>query len=133
MLILIFYRDMESATGILTVMKQAGLEPSSDTYTTLLVGHTKAGDMDKIKQILAECDKNDIYLLDKDHMDIVFALATNGHANEVDAILARTRRSAGFNQDAVSLILRCVLCSFIFTALSKTRVWARFRIFFSAF
>jgi len=101
-------RDMESATGIISVMKQAGLEPGAETYATLLIAHAKRGEIEKIREILAECDKAEIHLIDKDHLDIVFALATNGHADQVDEILARTRKSAGFNQDAVNVILRLV-------------------------
>nr|CAD7437873.1 unnamed protein product [Timema bartmani] len=77
--------DMESASGILTVMQQAGLEPSSDTFTTLLCGYAKRGDLEAIDRILLECDTKDIYLMDKDYMDIVYTLAVNNHAQLVDS------------------------------------------------
>lgn len=97
---------MESAVGILSVMKQAGLEPSADTYTTLLCCYAKGGDIKSILTTLETCEKNEIYLLDKDIFDIIYTLATNGHANTVDELLPSLRKSGGYNQDAVNLILR---------------------------
>nr|CAD7568028.1 unnamed protein product [Timema californicum] len=100
--------DMESASGILNVMQQAGLEPSADTYTTLLCGYAKRGDIEAIDRILLECNTKDIYLMDKDYMDIVYTLAVNNHTQLVDSIIERFRQSAGFNHDALNLILRLV-------------------------
>ncbi|XP_069704273.1 leucine-rich PPR motif-containing protein, mitochondrial [Periplaneta americana] len=100
--------DMESAAGILGVMQQAGLEPSADTYTTLLCGYAKKGDIDAIIKILEQCDAKDIELLDKDYMDVIYALAVNNHLDHIDELINRMKQSAGYNQDAVNLILRLV-------------------------
>lgn len=97
---------MESAAGILTVMQQAALEPSADTYTTLLCGYARKGDMTSINATLDTCDKKDIYLLDKDYFDIIYVLTTNGHGELIDLILPRLHKLAGYNQDAVNVILR---------------------------
>lgn len=66
---------MESARGILGVMKQAGLEPTADTYTALLSGHAKQGDIEAIRAVIAECEGLEIELLDRDLSEIIFALA----------------------------------------------------------
>lgn len=100
--------DMESAKGILGVMTQAGLEPSADTYTTLLCGYARRGDLDAMKATLEECEGKEIYLLDKDYLDVIFSLATNGHNEHVPFVLSKIRKSVGYNQDAVNLILRLV-------------------------
>lgn len=100
--------DTDSAIGILQVMKQAGLEPSSDTYTTLLCGYAKQGNMEKIKEMLDTCDKNEIFLLDRDVLEIVYNLAVNGNAAHVDFLLERIRKTAGYNQDAINAILRLI-------------------------
>uniref|UniRef100_A0A0A1WFA5 Leucine-rich PPR motif-containing protein, mitochondrial n=1 Tax=Zeugodacus cucurbitae TaxID=28588 RepID=A0A0A1WFA5_ZEUCU len=100
--------DLESAKGILSVMKQANLEPSADTYSTLLCCYARHGDIDAILRTLDECEKAEIILLDKDLLDIVYALSVNGHADKVDPVLARLRISTGFNQDAVNIILRLI-------------------------
>lgn len=97
---------MESAKGILSVMKQAGLEPSADTYTTLLCCYAKHGDMESISNTLAECEKNEILLLDKDILDVIYNLAINGHGDKIDGLLTKFHRSAGFNQDCANIILR---------------------------
>ncbi|EFA01919.1 leucine-rich PPR motif-containing protein, mitochondrial [Tribolium castaneum] len=100
--------DMDSAQGILGVMTQAGLEPSADTYTTLLCGFGKKGDIDAINKLFEECESKEIYLLDKDYLDIVYALATNGHSEHIPQILSKVRRAIGYNQDAINLILRLI-------------------------
>ncbi|XP_030763676.1 leucine-rich PPR motif-containing protein, mitochondrial [Sitophilus oryzae] len=100
--------DMDSAHGILTVMAQAGLEPSADTYTTLLCGYGRNGNIKAINELLAECEVRDIYLLDKDYLDIVYSLATNGYSQYVPDILAKVQKNIGYNQDASNLILRLI-------------------------
>ncbi|KAI4463370.1 hypothetical protein MML48_4g00006397 [Holotrichia oblita] len=100
--------DMDSAQGILKVMTQAGLEPSADTYTTLLCGYAKKGDIETINTLLNECEQKEIFLLDKDFLDIIHALAINGHSEHVQTILDKTRKAFGYNQDAINLVLRLV-------------------------
>lgn len=87
-------------------MKQAGLEPSADTYTTLLCSYAKVGEITKILSTLDTCEQNEIYLLDKDIFDVLYTLTINGHANQVDQLILRLRKSSGYNQDAVNLIFR---------------------------
>jgi leucine-rich PPR motif-containing protein len=77
---------MESAAGILGVMQQAGLEPSADTYTTLLCGYAKKGDIEAVTKTLEQCDAKDIQLLDRDYMEVVFSLAVNNHLEHVDKV-----------------------------------------------
>lgn len=77
---------MESASGIIGVMQQAGLQPSADTYTALLCGYAKKGDIDAITKTLEHCDAEDIQLLDRDYMDIIFSLAVNDHLEHVDKV-----------------------------------------------
>lgn len=98
--------DMESALGILSVMEQAGLEPSADTYTTLLCGYARKGDVEAIKKTLAECEKKEVFLLDKDILDILYALTISGHGKHADTLLSCVRKSIGYNQDAINTILR---------------------------
>lgn len=97
---------MESAEGILGVMKQAGLEPTAETYTTLNCGFSKSGNIDAILRTIATCEENEIFLLDKDMLEVAYALAVNGHGAQVDVLLEKTRRSVGYNQDAFNVILR---------------------------
>lgn len=89
-------------------MQQASLEPSADTFTTLLCGYARKGDIESIQSTLDSCDKREIFLLDKDYLDIVYALTTNGHGALASPILDRLRKSAGYNQDAINVILRLI-------------------------
>lgn len=99
---------MDSAEGIISVMSQAGLEPSADTYTTLLCGYAKKGDIESIKKTLTDCETKDVFLLDKDYLDIVYALGINGHNDYIPVILEKVRKAIGYNQDAINLIYRLI-------------------------
>uniref|UniRef100_A0A1B0GLS0 Pentacotripeptide-repeat region of PRORP domain-containing protein n=1 Tax=Lutzomyia longipalpis TaxID=7200 RepID=A0A1B0GLS0_LUTLO len=98
--------DMESAVGILNVMQQAGLSPSADTYTTLLCGYAKKGNVEAIQKTLEECEKKEVFLLDKDILDVLYTLAISGHGAQADTLLGYIRKSIGYNQDAINTILR---------------------------
>uniref|UniRef100_A0AAG5DD85 Pentacotripeptide-repeat region of PRORP domain-containing protein n=1 Tax=Anopheles atroparvus TaxID=41427 RepID=A0AAG5DD85_ANOAO len=100
--------DLESATGILAVMAQAGLQPSADTYTTLLCGYARKGDIDYICKTMEACEQKEIFLLDKDILEIIYTLAASGHAERADRLVEKIRRQAGYNQDAVNVILRLI-------------------------
>jgi leucine-rich PPR motif-containing protein len=117
--------DIESAAGILGVMSQAGLEPSADTYTTLLCGYAKKGDVDSINKYIDLCESKEIHLLDKDLLEVLYALAINGHENKIDSILSKLKKSVGFNQDAVNVILRLVNKGKVSTAMSVLKIMPR--------
>lgn len=97
---------MESSLGIIAVMKQAGLEPTADTYTTLLCSYAKVGDVTSILATLDTCEKNELFLLDRDIFDVIYTLSINGHSQHVAQLLPRLRKTVGYNQDAVNLIFR---------------------------
>ena len=42
---------MENAENILTVMREAGIEPSADTYLALLNAYAEKGDIDRVRQV----------------------------------------------------------------------------------
>lgn len=100
--------DLESAAGILGVMTQAGLDPSADSYTTLLCGFARKGDIESINKFNDQCESKEVYLLDKDYLEIVYALAVNGHGEKIDGVLLRLKKAFGYNQDAVNVILRLI-------------------------
>jgi len=77
---------MESAEGVLNVMKESNLEPTSDTYTLLASGYAKNGDIAKVVDVLDTCDNNEINLSDKEYLDIVYSLAINGHGDKIDQV-----------------------------------------------
>lgn len=102
----IVFSDIESAADIINIMKEKNIEPSAASYAALLCGYAKFGNIEKIREILSFCEKEEISLLDKDIMDIVFALTINGHTKHVDEIITKVKRSSGFNQDIVNLSFR---------------------------
>lgn len=80
------FSDMDSARGVLGVMQGAGLEPSSETYTVLMVGLAEHGDMEGIEATLAECGAADIFLHDRELMEVIYALAVKGHDGSVTEV-----------------------------------------------
>jgi leucine-rich PPR motif-containing protein len=78
---------MESAASILNVMKQANVEPSAETYTVLMCGHAKRGDIDSIKHIMEDCKTANIHLFDKDILEVVYTLAINSHYGHIDEVI----------------------------------------------
>uniref|UniRef100_A0A670K214 Leucine rich pentatricopeptide repeat containing n=1 Tax=Podarcis muralis TaxID=64176 RepID=A0A670K214_PODMU len=97
--------DMENAENILSVMRDAGIEPGPDTYVALLNAYAEKGDMSKIEEILGNIEKTDACLLDKDLMDIIFTLAKAGHPQHVQNILEKMRHDRGYIPDAMNLCL----------------------------
>lgn len=81
-----YFSDMESAEGVLNVMKESNLEPTSDTYTLLASGYAKNGDIGKVVDVLDICDNKEIYLNDREYLDIVYSLAINGHGDKIEQV-----------------------------------------------
>lgn len=48
---LLLCSDIESAANILSVMRGAGVEPSPDTYVTLLNAYAEKGDLENMKKV----------------------------------------------------------------------------------
>ncbi|XP_023244376.1 leucine-rich PPR motif-containing protein, mitochondrial-like [Centruroides sculpturatus] len=100
--------NMENAKGILDIMKNAQLEPTADTYTALACGYAKNGDIKGINDILMDAQCYDVFLMDKNYLQIITALAVNGHSEHIDEILVKIKKVAGYNQDCINTILELV-------------------------
>ncbi|XP_077286050.1 bicoid stability factor [Arctopsyche grandis] len=98
--------NMEGANSVIEAMRAAGLNPTARTYTLLAGGYAKSGDLEGVKRILADSAQKDIYMSDKDLMNIIEDSALGGHVEIINFILGKMQRSAGYNQDAISLIYR---------------------------
>jgi leucine-rich PPR motif-containing protein len=81
-----YFSDMESAEGILNIMKESNLEPLSDTYTLLASGYAKKGDITKILNLINICESKEINLNNKEYLDIIYSLAVNGHGDQIDQV-----------------------------------------------
>ncbi|KTG42350.1 hypothetical protein cypCar_00026373, partial [Cyprinus carpio] len=100
--------DMDSAEGILSVMKGAGIEPGPDTYLSLLNVYAEKGDIAKIKQTLETVENADILLMDRDLMQVVFSLTKASHQQYVPEIVERMRHERGYVPDAMNLCLSLI-------------------------
>lgn len=77
---------MESAEGILHVMNQAKIEPTSETYAFLICGYIKEKNLDKVNSILNDCESHEILFNDSENFNIVYAFAVNGFEAEIDEV-----------------------------------------------
>lgn len=66
---------MESAEGILSVMKQAGIHPTPETYTILVCGYINEGNLDKVNSILQECEEKEVIFIDKDYLEMIYHMS----------------------------------------------------------
>uniref|UniRef100_A0A7N8XHW7 Leucine rich pentatricopeptide repeat containing n=1 Tax=Mastacembelus armatus TaxID=205130 RepID=A0A7N8XHW7_9TELE len=97
--------DIESAKNILSVMQGAGIEPGPDTYVALLKAYAEKGDFDSLKKVSESADCS---LMDRDLMQVIFALAKTGHQQHVPEIIQRLRHESGYIPDAMNLCLSLI-------------------------
>ncbi|XP_029926241.1 leucine-rich PPR motif-containing protein, mitochondrial [Myripristis murdjan] len=100
--------DIESAKNILSVMRGAGIEPGPDTYVSLLSAYAEKGDMDSLKKTLETLESTDCSLMDRDIMQVIFALAKSGHQEHVPEMVERMRHEKGYVPDAMNLCLSLI-------------------------
>lgn len=77
---------MKSAEENIEVMKQAGVEPTSESYSILIGGYIKQGNLEKAEELLKQCEAKDYLLSEKDYFDILYAYAKHGYVDEVDKV-----------------------------------------------
>uniref|UniRef100_A0A672KX40 Leucine rich pentatricopeptide repeat containing n=1 Tax=Sinocyclocheilus grahami TaxID=75366 RepID=A0A672KX40_SINGR len=99
--------DMDSAEGILSVMKGSGIEPGPDTYLSLLNVYAEKGDISQIKQTLETVENADILLMDRDLMQVVFSLTKASHQQHF-FILILTHPFVSISSDAMNLCLSLI-------------------------
>lgn len=75
---------MKSAEDTLSTMKKVGIEPSAETYTVLICGYLKQGNLDKVDSILKHCQETNIYFTSKDYCEMIYCSALFNH--DVDEV-----------------------------------------------
>lgn len=70
---------MKSAENTYNTMKQTGIEPSSETYTILICGYIKQGDLDKVDSTLKQCEEGNVHFTNTDYLEILYNLAIYNH------------------------------------------------------
>uniref|UniRef100_A0A673BTX1 PROP1-like PPR domain-containing protein n=1 Tax=Sphaeramia orbicularis TaxID=375764 RepID=A0A673BTX1_9TELE len=100
--------DIDSSKNILTVMRNAGIEPGADTYVSLLTAFAEKGDIDGVKKALEEAENADCSLMDRDIMQVIFALAKAGHQQYVPEMVERLRHERSYIPDAMNLCLSLI-------------------------
>uniref|UniRef100_A0A3B5M2R1 Leucine-rich pentatricopeptide repeat containing n=1 Tax=Xiphophorus couchianus TaxID=32473 RepID=A0A3B5M2R1_9TELE len=100
--------DIESAANILSVMRGAGVEPSPDTYVTLLNAYGEKGDLESMKKTLEAAESADCSLMDRDIMQVILTLAKAGQQQHIPEMIERLRHERGYIPDAMNLCLSLI-------------------------
>ncbi|KAM6462880.1 leucine-rich PPR motif-containing protein, mitochondrial [Liasis olivaceus] len=100
--------DMDNATNILSVMRDTKIEPGSETYLALLNAYAEKGDINKIEEELRNIEKAEIYLSERDFMDIIFTLTKAGYPQYVQNILEKIKYNKESIPDVKNLCLRLI-------------------------
>ncbi|XP_018009682.1 leucine-rich PPR motif-containing protein, mitochondrial [Hyalella azteca] len=98
--------DTKSAEDMLQVMQSSGLEPSVDTYLALAISQAEHGDIEGVKATISQSAGQEQALHDRDIMEVIYALASKGHAEHVPEMISLLRKEWGYNQDCKNLIFR---------------------------
>uniref|UniRef100_T1DMM3 Leucine-rich PPR motif-containing protein, mitochondrial-like protein n=1 Tax=Crotalus horridus TaxID=35024 RepID=T1DMM3_CROHD len=100
--------DMDNAINILSVMKDTKIEPGSETYLALLNAYAEKGDINRIEEELKNIEKTEIYLSERDSMDIIFTLAKAGYPQYIQNLLEKIKFSKESIPDVKNLCLRLI-------------------------
>ncbi|XP_070788465.1 leucine-rich PPR motif-containing protein, mitochondrial [Pituophis catenifer annectens] len=100
--------DMDNAVNILSVMRDTKIEPGSDTYLALLNAYAEKGNINQIEEELKNVERAEIYLSERDFMDIIFTLAKAGYSQYVQNILEKIKFSKESIPDVKNLCLRLI-------------------------
>ncbi|XP_043224122.1 leucine-rich PPR motif-containing protein, mitochondrial-like [Amphibalanus amphitrite] len=100
--------DLESAQSMVAMMKRAHLEPSAETFRHLACAHAEQGDLAGVKATLEQAEREEVVLHDRDILEVIYSLTVAGHKQHLNEVLSGLKKSAGFNQEAVTVILRLV-------------------------
>lgn len=57
--------NLEGARSVLTAMGTAGITPTSRTYSILISGSARVGDIATVKKMISECESNEIFFSDR--------------------------------------------------------------------
>lgn len=101
----LFRRDFDRADSIIAQMKHMELRPSVSTYTALMCGYAKIGQIDRIHQILEQFKEDELRIKDASISQIIYELALNGHADLTKSLIDRFREDVCFR---VNLMIRLI-------------------------
>lgn len=81
-----FFSDMKGAENMLNIIKQAGIQPSSETFALLICGYIKHHNLEKADELIQKCELDGIAFTDKNYLDMIHAYAISGYVDEIDKV-----------------------------------------------
>ncbi|XP_057333797.1 leucine-rich PPR motif-containing protein, mitochondrial-like [Microplitis mediator] len=98
--------DLESAVNTLKMIENAGISPSADTYTALMCAYAKRGDMDSINALFDKTTKAELTLLENHYLEIVYALAANGHVTQAEEFAGKLPNEVHSDTEISRLLIK---------------------------
>ncbi|XP_063822748.1 leucine-rich PPR motif-containing protein, mitochondrial [Ostrinia nubilalis] len=111
-----FHGDTDGAKAVLETMAGAGLEPTNHTYTLLACGYAKQGDINNVKKVIDTANNKEVFITDKDVLDIIEQLTLGGHGDKINQLFGYLKKNVGYNQEVCNLVLKLLNKGHIETA-----------------
>jgi len=70
--------------------------------------YAKQGDIQNVHRIVKECEEKEIFLIDRDFLNVIHSLAENNQHALIDEVIPYFKKHSGFNQEATNLIYRLI-------------------------
>lgn len=67
-------------------MKQYKLNITNETYAIIMYTYAKLNNIIKIKEIIKDCNLNNIYFNNINILKVIYTLAENNHIEDIDAV-----------------------------------------------
>lgn len=67
-------------------MKQYKLNITNETYAIIMYTYAKLNNIIKIKEIIKDCNLNNIYFNNINILKVIYTLAENNHTEDIDAV-----------------------------------------------
>jgi len=91
--------DSDSASATLEVMANSGLSLGADTYTAMACSYGRAGNWDKVEEMLGKAGEEDVKLDDGDIFSVILACSQGGLSREAEGLVAKLPKKRGFFQE----------------------------------
>lgn len=88
---------------------EKGFPVQKDTLTALAIGYAKVGDVENLNRTLTRFDEEDLILLNKDLLAIMFELHQSGNA--IEPIADRLQKGHDFKSALESIVTKALRCS----------------------
>ncbi|CAD5116360.1 DgyrCDS5259 [Dimorphilus gyrociliatus] len=104
--------DEAGALAVIEKMKEAKIKPSADTFKNMLLCYAEHGNMESIRQLLVNIEKEDVILLPRHICEASFVLVSHGHSEYMMEMMDCLPKNFGSNHDIINTVFRLISSGF---------------------